>query len=320
MIACGRDPYFPPWNDVAQLDYSNLETRAAMLDELQQLSRLVDGARCDMAMLVLSDVFHETWKDHLRAPLPGTEFWLEARSAVPDSSSSARCTGIWNGVCSSSASISPTTSVFYDRLIHSTAADVRGHLTAESEYQRRSARFIENHDEARSLVAFRDRARAAATIITTVPGLRFFYQGQIEGRTDRLPVHLGRWQHESIDESVRRFYGRLLAVVNDGVFHEGDWQLLAVKPAGDDSCADLVAWRWVLRESLRVVVVNLGDRTAQGLVPLSDELGALTPSEIVVFDDLLNQKEHSWARAALDAHGLYVRLEKGAAHVFRVVT
>jgi hypothetical protein len=320
LIACGRDPYFPPWNDVAQLDYSNLETRAAMLDELQQLSRLVDGARCDMAMLVLSDVFHETWKDHLRAPLPGTEFWLEARSAVPGFILLGEVYWDLEWRLQQLGFDFTYDKRLYDRLIHSTAADVRGHLTAESDYQRRSARFIENHDEARSLVAFRDRARAAATIISTVPGLRFFYQGQIEGRTDRLPVHLGRWQHESIDESVRRFYGRLLAVVNDGVFHEGDWQLLAVKPAGDDSHADLVAWRWVLRESLRVVVVNLGDRTAQGLVPLSDELGALTSSEIVVFDDLLNQREYSWARAALDAHGLYVRLEKTAAHVFRVVT
>ena len=114
------------------------------------------------------------------------------------------------------------------------------------------------------------------------------------------------------------FYDRLLAAVNDDVFHEGEWRLLAVDSGGDDSCADLVAWRWMLGTKLRVVVVNLGERTAEGLIRLSPELDALTTGEIVVFDDQLNQKEYSWSRAALDAHGLYVRLAKGAAHLFRV--
>jgi hypothetical protein len=36
-----------------------------------------------MAMLVLSDVFSATWKDYLGSPMPSTEFWAEARSAVP---------------------------------------------------------------------------------------------------------------------------------------------------------------------------------------------------------------------------------------------
>ena len=62
FIACGRDPYYLPWNDVAQLDYSNADTRAAMVDVLERLARHVDGARCDMAMLVLSDVFSSTWR------------------------------------------------------------------------------------------------------------------------------------------------------------------------------------------------------------------------------------------------------------------
>jgi hypothetical protein len=320
LIACGRDPYFAPWNDVAQLDYSNPETRAAMLDELEQLSKLADGARCDMAMLVLSDIFSETWRPHLRAPMPETEFWAEARSVVPGFILLAEVYWDLEWRLQQLGFDYTYDKRLYDRLLHSTATDVRGHLTALSDYQRRSVRFIENHDEARSLVAFRERARAAATTISAVPGLRFFYQGQIEGRTDHLPVHLGRWRQEPIDESVRRFYDRLLSAVNARVFHEGDWRLLEVTPAGDDSCTDLVAWRWLLPEALRVVVVNLGSRTAQGLVPLSAELNVLTTSEIVVFDDQLNQKEYSWSRAALDEHGLYVRLEKGSAHLFRVTT
>jgi hypothetical protein len=71
FIACGRDPCVAPWSDVARLDYSKGDTRAAMIDVLERLARHADGARCDMAMLVLSDVFNGTWKDYLQTPVPG---------------------------------------------------------------------------------------------------------------------------------------------------------------------------------------------------------------------------------------------------------
>ena len=51
-VACGRDPYFAPWTDVAQLNYFNPETRAAMQDTLRTIAAHCDGVRCDMAMLV----------------------------------------------------------------------------------------------------------------------------------------------------------------------------------------------------------------------------------------------------------------------------
>ena len=34
FIACGRDPYFPPWQDVAQLNYFNPALREAMIEVL----------------------------------------------------------------------------------------------------------------------------------------------------------------------------------------------------------------------------------------------------------------------------------------------
>src|SRR2546421_4056566 len=51
-IAHGRDPYFPPWADTAQLDYRNPATQAAMIEQLQLVAQRCDGVRCDMAMLV----------------------------------------------------------------------------------------------------------------------------------------------------------------------------------------------------------------------------------------------------------------------------
>jgi hypothetical protein len=320
FIACGRDPYYLPWTDVAQLDYSNADTRAAMVDVLERLARHTDGARCDMAMLVLSDVFSSTWRKYLRtAAMPVGEFWAAARSAVPKFILLAEVYWDMEWRLQQLGFDFTYDKRLYDRLLFSSTADVRGHLMADPDYQRRSARFIENHDEPRSAAAFGDRVRAAAVVIGTLPGLRFFYQGQFEGRTDCLPVQLGRWSDRPDNEALRHVYDKLLAAANDDIFHDGEWELLDVHPAVDGSSADLLSWRWSRNGDLRIVVVNLGSRAAEGLVQLSSDLPGDSREGTVLFEDLLDGKQYPWSRHALNESGIYVKLDKGAAHIFRVV-
>ena len=61
-LAHGKDPYFAPWTDTVQLDYRRAATRAVMTQLLQSFAGRCDGVRCDMAMLVLNDVFAKTWE------------------------------------------------------------------------------------------------------------------------------------------------------------------------------------------------------------------------------------------------------------------
>jgi len=269
-----------------------------------------------MAMLVLSDVFRGTWKEHLTAPVPDREFWSDARRAVPSLALMAEV--YWDREFRLQELGFDFTydKRLYDRLLHAEPAEVRGHLNADAGYQRRSARFIENHDEERSAPAFADRLKAAAVTIATVQGLRFFYDGQFEGRTDHLPVQLGRWRDASPDGSLSGFYERLLAAIDAEVFHEGAWQMLDVHAAGDGSSENLAAWCWVHGSEVRVVVVNLGPTESQGLVQLSHDLQA-DRSTTLVFEDQLTGERYPWTQEALH-QGLYVRLERGAAHVFKV--
>ena len=85
-VACGRDPYFAPWTDVAQLNYFNPDTRAAMRATLRDIAAHCDGVRCDMAMLVLNDVFERTWRRLLRDEWPplSTEFWADTTRTIPE--------------------------------------------------------------------------------------------------------------------------------------------------------------------------------------------------------------------------------------------
>src|SRR4029453_3221721 len=71
----------------------------------------------------------------------------------------------------------------YDRLRDGHARPVREHFHAGLDYQNKLARFLENHDEPRAAATFAPDVHQAAAIITFLaPGLRFFHQGQFEGR------------------------------------------------------------------------------------------------------------------------------------------
>jgi hypothetical protein len=300
---------------VAQLDYFNPDTRAAMVGELRAIAQHADGARCDMAMLALTDVFGRTWGPLLREAPPSTEFWSDARAAVPGFTLIAEVYWDLEWRMQQLGFDFTYDKPLYDRLVHGDPRDVRAHLGADDAFQRRSARFIENHDEPRSVVSLGDRVRAAAVVISTIPGLRFYHDGQFEGRRARLPVQLGVMPDEPVDAALQSFYRRLLEAADASPFHDGAWRLLGVRPAGDDSHENLAAWRWLdERGALRIVAVNLGAGPAQGHVELIADLPAA--SVTLTFEDLLDGQRYRWERRTLDAEGgLFVRLERGAAHI-----
>ena len=317
IIACGRDPYFPPWTDVAQLNYFNPATREAMARELAAIAAHCDGLRCDMAMLVLNDVFERTWRPVLRErwSAPSAEFWPSARAAAPDTLLVAEVYWDLEWTLQQQGFSFTYDKRLLDRLRGSTPEDVRGHLRAEAAYRDRLARFIENHDEPRSAATLGPRLPAAAVLLATLPGMRFYFDGQLEGRRLRSPVQLGRWHDEPLDSTTQDLYGRLLRATASPLFHDGEWRLLEVAPAADSSFGDLIAYRWRHAAQLALVVVNLGDAEASGYVPVGAEL---PPGESVGVADLLTGTKRRVPRRSLDVRGLFVRLPPGGAHLLEV--
>jgi len=178
IVARGRDPYFPPWPDVVQLDAFSAELREAVAELLTGVGEQCDGVRCDMAMLMTNDVFARTWD---KRP-PEEEFWppLIARVKREHPGFTFIAEAYWDmewtlqqqgfDYCYDKR--------LYDRLAHEGAEAVRGHLQADAAYQERLLRFIENHDEPRAAATFTPaRARAAAVAVSTLPGARLYHDG-----------------------------------------------------------------------------------------------------------------------------------------------
>jgi glycosidase len=316
-IACGRDPYFPAWTDVAQLNYFNSETRQAVRRTLLEIAAHCDGVRCDMAMLVLNDVFERTWRHVLRKrwPPPASEFWPAATADNPDFLYGAEV--YWD---LEARMLAEGFTFAYDKRLldalrsNDRAARVRDLLGA-SPLSPRLVRFLENHDEARSAETLAGCLPAAIALLLTLPGMRFVFDGQLEGRRTHPPVQLGRWPDEAPDTEIRATYDRALRFAGSDVLHDGEWTLLAVSAAGDRSHEDIVAYRWRSPDALAVIVVNLGAGTSQAHVAVGADA---PPGTLVEFTDALTGQTYKRQRAALLDPGLYVRLDAGEAHLFDV--
>jgi len=265
LLAHGRDPYFPGWPDTLQLNYGHPATQDAMLGELQRIAQQCDGVRCDMAMLVLPDVFQRTWG------IAAGPFWPKATQCIrqrqPDFCFMAEVYWDLEWVLQQQGFDYTYDKRLYDRLREGHARPVREHLLAGLDYQSRMARFLENHDEPRAAATFALPMHAAAAAITFLtPGLRFFHQGQFEGRRQRISPHLGRAPNEPVDRLLQEFYDKLLAVLRDPLLRDGRWQLVECAPAweGNGSADCFVACAWQSDDGQRLVVaVNYATHPSQ---------------------------------------------------------
>ena len=214
VFACGRDPYFPAWPDVLQLNAFQPGLRQAVIETLSDIAGQSDGVRCDMAMLLLNNIFERTWGTRAGAK-PVNDYWTTVIPAIkakwPEFRFIAEAYWDLEWELQQQGFDYCYDKKLYDRMEHGAAENVRLHLLADPSYQERMVRFIENHDEPRAAATFPDgKGRAAAVAILTLTGARLLHEGQFEGRKVRLPVFLGRRPAEPVDQDLVAFYGRLL--------------------------------------------------------------------------------------------------------------
>jgi len=320
IFACGRDPYFPAWPDVLQLNAFSAGLRAAVIATLTDIAAQCDGVRCDMAMLMLNNIFERTWGARAGTQ-PGADYWLTIIPAVKKTQPDFRfiAEAYWDlewelqqqgfDFCYDKK--------LYDRMEHSDAEIVRQHLLADLAYQNRMIRFIENHDEPRAAAAFPfEKGRAAAMAILTLPGARLLHEGQFDGRKVRLPVFLGRRPEEPEDHDLASFYGRLLKATARDIFRNGLWRLCERSGWSDNhSYRNILAWCWVRDDERYLVIINFRSDAAQGLVqvPLDDLRGKLWR-----LNDVMSALSYDRSGDEMRDAGLYVDMKPWQCHLFEV--
>jgi glycosidase len=310
VCACGRDPYFPAWPDVLQLNAFRPGLRQAVTDTISDIARQCDGIRCDMAMLLLNTIFERTWGSRA-GQRPATEYWADVIPAIKKAHPGFLfiAEAYWDlewelqqqgfDFCYDKK--------LYDRLEHANAESIRLHLCADLAYQGKLVRFIENHDEPRAAAVFsQSKERVAAVTMGTLPGARLFHEGQFEGRKTRPPVFLGRRPKEPADRQLQAFYTKLLEAIDNPVFRDGQWTLCDRTGWPDNSSfQNLIAWSWVKDDDRYLIVINLSDSTSQARItmPWGDIRG-----ETWRLTDALSGASYDRDGNEMQSAGLYVEL------------
>ena len=321
-LAHGKDPYFAPWTDTAQINYARAETREAVAQEILRLTGLCHGLRCDMAMLVLKEVFQGTWPEDLAGAWKGGDFWplVIERLRAADRPVLLLAEAYWG---KERDLLELGVDYAYDKELCDLLlkGDVRGlkqHLSAPVPLQARRVRFLENHDEPRAFAAFGpDRIECAMVVHATLPGMRFWQHGQLEGRRVRVPVQMRRAPIETPNEELKDFSARLLAEVNHPVFHEGTWETCPTLGWPDNaSHRNLLVWCWRAQEVRRLVIANVSDCPAQGMVRLPPNW--LPGGERILLIDPLKKERFVRSAPEMEHSGLYAALGPSDFHFFRL--
>lgn len=318
IFAHGRDPYFPGWPDTLQLNYANPDLHEAMSRELLKIGGLCDGVRCDMAMLLLPDVFERTWGMKCKP------FWPEAihrvKASYPDFCMMAEVYWDMEYTLLQQGFDYAYDKRLYDRLKDGHAKSVREHFFAGQDYQSKMTRFLENHDEQRAASCFPLGKHQAAAVLTYLsPGMRFFHQGQIDGMKKKVSPHLVRAADEENDAVLGSFYSGLLEMLKQPVLRNGNWQLLTCTQAweGNRTFEKYIAFSWTGDQDERIIaIVNYSPIRSQCYVRLPF---TRMEGNSWSFTDILTGISYEREGSDLAARGLYIDEPAWKIYVFRLV-
>jgi len=323
-LAHGKDPYFLPWNDTVQVDYRRSDARAAMKKLLLSVAARCDGVRCDMAMLLLNDVFAKTWSNFSKVTkLPEREFWAEAIPAVkcehPGFLFLAEV--YWDlEVRMQELGFDYTYDKrLYDELFWRNAAGAQRRLLGQSHHVLEGmVHFLENHDEPRiASQLLPAEQRAAALVILGLPGMRFLHEGQLAGARLKVPVQLVRRPLEVVEPEVARIYDQLLTTLPCTAVGSGRADLVQPRGAwpGNLTAQNFVIVQWQAEPlEFDLVVVNLAPHRSQCYAPLTIPILA---EHNWSMRDLLGSERHERFGADLAAQGLYLDLPAHGAQLFQ---
>ncbi len=323
-IAHGRDPFFSPWTDTAQINYFEPLARQLMIQKLIKIASAADGVRCDMAMLPLNNVFQNTWMGVLSKSgytKPAEEFWTEAirktREKFPGFLFMAEAYWGLEWQLQQLGFDYTYDKTLTDRLSESDLQGIKAHLQADKDFQRKSVRFIENHDEERAISKFgRYKSLAAAVVISTIQGVRFYFEGQFEGRKTKLPVQLGRQPEEKPSRQILKFYEDLLNISKTEIFKSGEWTLLNPVQADpvNNTSENFLAWQWKLNNELRIVIINYSHSTSQCRL----KMDLTTEKDVIHLDDLMTRTIYKRSVKEISSPGLFIELKGYQSHIFAV--
>ncbi len=221
LLYHGNDGTHMPWNDTAQLDFLNPETREAVIQTILHVARSFPIIRFDAAMTLAKKHYQRLW-----FPEPGrggdipsragngmsrhdfdrampVEFWREVVDRVareaPDTLLLAEAFWLLEGFFVRTLGMHRVyNSAFMHMLKDEDNAGyrqtIRNTLEFDPEVLKRFVNFMSNPDEQTAIEQFGDGDKyfGVCTLLATLPGLPMFAHGQLEGFKEKYGMEFRR--------------------------------------------------------------------------------------------------------------------------------
>jgi len=240
----GNDGTSMPWNDTAQLDYLNAETREAIIQTVIHVARNFPIIRFDAAMTLAKKHIHRLWypSPGHGGDIPGRalhglsenefnrrmpkEFWREVVDRVaeeaPDTLLLAEAFWMMEGYFVRSLGMhrvynSAFMNMLKDEENEKYKNTVKNTISFEPEILKRFVNFMNNPDEETAVAQFGDGDKyvGVCTLMVTMPGLPMFGHGQIEGFREKYGMEYRRayWDEIPNEELVARHYHKIFPLM-----------------------------------------------------------------------------------------------------------
>ncbi len=295
----GNDGTHMPWNDTAQLDFTNPEVREAVIRTIIHVARKFSIIRFDAAMVLAKKHIQRLWfpepgtggaipsrsnfsmtKERFDSVMPN-EFWREVvdriQREVPDTLLLAEAFWLMEGYFVRTLGMHRVyNSAFMNMLKREENANYRQVMKNILEYNpqilKRFVNFVNNPDEETAIAQFGrdDKYFGVCVMMATMPGLPMFGHGQVEGFTEKYGMEYKRaYRDEVPDENlVSRHEREIFPLIRKRqLFSEMDNFLLFDLSTGDGSVnEDVFAYSNRNGEERTLVVFNNRYSQASGWI------------------------------------------------------
>ncbi|MFO8065925.1 MAG: alpha-amylase family glycosyl hydrolase, partial [Spirochaetia bacterium] len=261
----GNDGTSMPWNDTAQLDFLNPDTREAVIQAILHVARNFRVIRFDAAMILAKRHYQRLWY-----PEPGSggdiasraehglsteefnrhmpvEFWREVvdrcAEEAPNTLLLAEAFWMMEGYFVRTLGMhrvynSAFMNMLKDEENGKYRQTIKNTIEFDKEILKRFVNFMNNPDEETAVAQFGkgDKYFGIATLMVTMPGLPMFGHGQVEGFAEKYGMEYSRayWDESPDEELVRRHEQEIFPLMRRRWAFAGVENFLLFDLYGDD--------------------------------------------------------------------------------------
>ena len=240
----GNDGTTMPWNDTAQLDYLNPETREAVIQTIIQVAKDFPIIRFDAAMTLARKHIQRLWypapgqggdipgrsayglseEEFLRA-IP-QEFWREVVDRIaeeaPDTLLLAEAFWMMEGYFVRTLGMHRVYNSAFMNMVKNEENGkyrdtIKSTLAFDPEILKRFVNFMNNPDEDTAIEQFGDGDKyfGVCTLLVTLPGLPMFGHGQIEGFREKYGMEYAKsyWNEKPDQALIGEHYRRIFPLL-----------------------------------------------------------------------------------------------------------